>query len=307
MDLDLNPDQSMLLTGIAPLLARYRRLPDPAKPIYYAYGEAFEQELEEGGFYGEPGATLPANDAGLLLGQIAESPYAVASMAALMVAPLASVKLPRPVALLSSMQAGPVRFLEQARTALIHTESRILYLDLTETSVVPVHSIFAYPYAKLEKPEGVRTEMLAEVDPARFLDRWRLGLTYEILGAMRASLALTLDYVKQREQFKRTIGSFQAVQHRLAEDATRVEAIHDLAARAAWSESPADIALAASYAQQAVPQLVYDCHQFHGAMGLTLEYVLHHWTYRLKALAGELGGAGAQGRRATIALWDTAA
>jgi hypothetical protein len=44
-------------------------------------------------------------------------------------------------------------------------------------------------------------------------------------------------------------------------------------------------------------------HQFTGAMGLTLEYPLHLWTYRLRALAGELGGASAQERHVAAATW----
>jgi hypothetical protein len=305
MDLDLDADQRMLLSGIEPLLARYRRLPDPATAVYFSYGETLQSELEQAGFYGEGAAGgLGLAEAALLLDQIAQSPYAVPAMAPLIVAPLlAPVAVPGPIALVSSSKPVPVRFLGQARTALIDAGSEILMLDLAAATLTPVTTIFAYPYAVLSAFERSSAVPL-EVDPEAFRDRWRLGLTLEILGAMRASLAITVDYTKQREQFKRPIGSFQAVQHRLGEDATRVEAISLLASRAAWSGSAADIAVAASYAQQAINQLVYDCHQFHGAMGLTLEYVLHHWTYRLKILAGELGGSAAQGRRAADAIWD---
>lgn len=52
--------------------------------------------------------------------------------------------------------------------------------------------------------------------------------------------------------------------------------------------------MAALYVQQMIPEIVYDCHQFNGAMGMTLECPLHFWTYRLKALQGELGCAGSQ-------------
>ena len=50
--------------------------------------------------------------------------------------------------------------------------------------------------------------------------------------------------------------------------------------------------------------MVYDLHQFLGAMGITLEHPLHLWTDRLKALIGELGGRGANAVAAAGAIWD---
>jgi hypothetical protein len=51
--------------------------------------------------------------------------------------------------------------------------------------------------------------------------------------------------------------------------------------------------------------VTYDCHQFLGAMGMTLEHPLHLWTYRLKALTSELGGRGANALAAAEAIWGT--
>ena len=76
--------------------------------------------------------------------------------------------------------------------------------------------------------------------------------------------------------------------------------------RAAYSGSDAEAAIACAYAQDAARQAAYDLHQFHGATGLTLEYALHLWTYRIKALLSELGGAGTQSLHAADALWGTA-
>ena len=49
--------------------------------------------------------------------------------------------------------------------------------------------------------------------------------------------------------------------------------------------------------------MTYDLHQFLGAMGMTLEHPLHLWTYRLKALIGELGGRAEQAAAAADAIW----
>ena len=59
----------------------------------------------------------------------------------------------------------------------------------------------------------------------------------------------------------------------------------------------------AYYAQEVGARIVLDCQQMHGAMGCTLEYPLHFWTYRLKVLQGELGGFLAQAESAADLLW----
>jgi len=309
MDLDLSSDQRMLLSAIEPLLAQHRQLPQPAGPDYVVFGGDLDAALDAAGFYGDAdGFDLEHADAALLLDQIAQCPFAVPAMASLTVAPALGITLPRPIALAESLDPRvPIRFLAQSRTLLVAQVDEVLALDLEGAEIVPQDTIFAYPFARLASYPADALRPLAGVNAQQLRDAWALGLTFEILGALRAAHALTVDYVKQRQQFKRAIGAFQAVQHRLAEGATHIEALHYLAHRAAIGGDSAEVALAASYAQQHVPQIVYDCHQFHGAMGLTLEYVLHHWTYKLKALAGELGGASAQGRRAARLLWSEAA
>jgi hypothetical protein len=53
--------------------------------------------------------------------------------------------------------------------------------------------------------------------------------------------------------------------------------------------------------------MMFDLHQFNGAMGMTNEYPLHFWTYRLRALQAELGGADAAALAAADLLWPQAA
>jgi alkylation response protein AidB-like acyl-CoA dehydrogenase len=93
------------------------------------------------------------------------------------------------------------------------------------------------------------------------------------------------------------------VRHRLAEAKVKATGLHWLALQAAATGQAADAALAAAYAQTAASQTVYDLHQFLGAMGMTLEHPLHLWTYRMKALIGELGGQGGQALAAADAVW----
>lgn len=133
--------------------------------------------------------------------------------------------------------------------------------------------------------------------------RWRTGLAAEAAGLLAAALESTSGYVTDRKQFGRSIATFQAVRHRLAEVQVRTNGVYWLALRAAGTLDAGDAALAALHAQESARAAVYDFHQFLGSMGMTLEHPLHLWTYRLKALIGELGGRGVQGTAAADAIW----
>jgi len=90
----------------------------------------------------------------------------------------------------------------------------------------------------------------------------------------------------------------------MAMDATTLQAIRWLALKAASSGLDADAALAAAYAQQAVSAITYNLHQFSGAMGLTLEYPLHLFTYRARLLKSELGGSHNEMETAVAQTWS---
>jgi len=227
---------------------------------------------------------------------------AVEVAASTLVRPRLCPEAPRPLALVSGSR--PVRFGAEAKTALIDTGDAVLRLDVRPGDFTPLDTLFAYPYAKLAEAAHSRAVPLAQNGALADLRRaWRIGLAAEITGAIEAGLRATIDHVTQRKQFGQPIGAFQAIHHRLAEVAVQLESIRWLTFKAAGSGDPVDAALAAGQAQAAIRQAVYDFHQFHGAMGLTLEHPLHLWTYRLKALAGEMGGASQQFEAATAGTW----
>jgi hypothetical protein len=209
---------------------------------------------------------------------------------------------PRPLALVSGDR--PVRFGAEAKTALIDTGDAVLRLDVQPGDFVPLDTLFAYPYARLSDAARQRAAPVEANDALSELRRtWRIGLAAEITGAIDAGLRATIDHVTQRKQFGQPIGAFQAIHHRLAEVAVQLESIRWLTFKAAGSSDPVDAALAAGQAQAAIRQAAYDFHQFHGAMGLTLEHPLHLWSYRLKALAGEMGGWAQQFDAAAAGTW----
>jgi hypothetical protein len=97
------------------------------------------------------------------------------------------------------------------------------------------------------------------------------------------------------------------VQHRLAQCHQIVRALRYNALHAAWTGEPVRADLAWTYAQTHIQKLVFDLHQFNGAIGLTTEYKLHYWTFRLRALQPEAGGGDAAALAVADKLWGTAA
>ena len=121
---------------------------------------------------------------------------------------------------------------------------------------------------------------------------------------MEAALAITVEYVKGRRQFGRAIGSFQAVQHRLALATVQVEALRWLCYEAAAKGTQEEAtALAAAHASEAAHLVFRETHQLSGAMGYTREHPLHVFSMRLAALRLELGGPGAHRRDVARARW----
>jgi alkylation response protein AidB-like acyl-CoA dehydrogenase len=121
---------------------------------------------------------------------------------------------------------------------------------------------------------------------------------------MSAALDRTVAYLKERRQFGRTIASFQAVQHRLADCAVRVEGSRWLVYEAAYRRAPQEAtACAAAYALESARQIFRETHQLSGAIGFTREHELHVWSMRLHALGSELSGVTGHRRALAAARW----
>jgi Acyl-CoA dehydrogenase, C-terminal domain len=232
---------------------------------------------------------------------IAELPYCVEVAASTFVRPVLDVELPRPLTVLQDNRPG--RFAPIAKTALIEVEDDFLLVDLRAGDVDPIDTLLAYPYGRISDAARARGRALGPTLSGMVRTRHRLAIAAEISGTMEAALALTVNYVKERQQFGRPIGAFQAVQHRLASSAVLIEGSKWLTLQAAAKGTSSSAAVAATYAQDASLKVAYDLHQFTGAMGLTLEYPLHLWTYRLRALVSELGGPARQAIAAAETVW----
>jgi alkylation response protein AidB-like acyl-CoA dehydrogenase len=116
-----------------------------------------------------------------------------------------------------------------------------------------------------------------------------------MVGLMTKAFELSLDYTKTRVQFGRPIGSFQAIQHKIADIGVATEGGRFLSYKAAWSidQSPEEAELAVHYAKAWLnhisEEIIKQSHQVHGAMGMTWEYDLQLATRRLKAASLSYG------------------
>ena len=109
-----------------------------------------------------------------------------------------------------------------------------------------------------------------------------LAVSAQLLGLGEHLLATSVDYVKQRRQFGREIGSYQAIKHRLADVRIALDFARPLVLGAALAEVPASAAkVAAGDAAYAASRAAL---QVHGAIGYTRELDLSLWLLKVRAL-----------------------
>jgi alkylation response protein AidB-like acyl-CoA dehydrogenase len=143
----------------------------------------------------------------------------------------------------------------------------------------------------------------------RAVDHATVASVAYTVGVLERMLELSVQYAKDRHQFDRPIGSFQAVAHRCADMRADVDACRYLAYQAAWALdqvelADAQVAVAKAYASDAARRVAVHAHQVHGAIGFSTEYDLHRFTRRAKAFELTYGAAGRHRERlaATMGL-----
>lgn len=108
----------------------------------------------------------------------------------------------------------------------------------------------------------------------------RLALAHELIGVGQGMLDLAVRHVTDRTQFGVALGTFQAVQHRLADVHVDLEAARAIA-RTAWIDGGPNTAAAAHLAAgRAVTAATGHCHQVMGAIGCTWEHDMHRFIRR---------------------------
>lgn len=123
----------------------------------------------------------------------------------------------------------------------------------------------------------------------RVLDRAAVGLAAEQVGGAQFVLDMAVQYAKDRVQFGRPIGSFQAIKHKCADMLLEVESAKSAAYYAAWcaaednDELPAMASLAKSYCSEAYFHATAENIQIHGGIGFTWEHPAHLYFKRAKS------------------------
>jgi alkylation response protein AidB-like acyl-CoA dehydrogenase len=131
----------------------------------------------------------------------------------------------------------------------------------------------------------------------------RALLASEQLGLAQRCLDMTVAYLKERYQFGRPIGSFQALKHRAADlwaAITQARAVARYAAACVAdddADSPVAVALAQAYCGPVAVRAAEECVQLHGGIGFTWEHPAHLYLKRAKADAILLGTPGAHRAR----------
>jgi alkylation response protein AidB-like acyl-CoA dehydrogenase len=114
------------------------------------------------------------------------------------------------------------------------------------------------------------------------------GKCAEMVGGAQQVLEMTVEYAKQRVQFGKPIGAFQAVQHHCANMATDVEGSRFITYEAAWMLSQnmpcaKEVAMAKAWVSDAYRRVVSLGHQVHGGIGFTKDHDMQLYFRRAKA------------------------
>ena len=145
-------------------------------------------------------------------------------------------------------------------------------------------------------------------DVARAYEFGALATAAQLVGAGQAMLAMSVEYAKQRSQFGRLIGSYQAIKHALADVAIALELARPLLFGAALSladdsaDTARDVSAAKAAASDAALHAARASLQTHGAIGYTAEHDLSLWLLRVQALHSAWGDPAHHRRRVVEAL-----
>jgi acyl-CoA dehydrogenase len=119
----------------------------------------------------------------------------------------------------------------------------------------------------------VGTEGMGFLQQMQFFDETRTQVAAQGVGIAKGAAERALEYSQEREQFGQPIGEFQAIQHKLAEMHTDIEAARQLTYKSAWSVENKDeqlttlASMAKEYASRVAVDVANECVQIHGGAG----------------------------------------
>ncbi|MCK9901467.1 acyl-CoA dehydrogenase [Parafrankia colletiae] len=165
-------------------------------------------------------------------------------------------------------------------------------VDTAVAGVVPVVSLdMTRQLADVTLADAAGELVLGDAEHAirRALEAGAALLASEQLGVARWCLDTTVAFLKERRQFGRALGGFQALKHRLADLYTGVESMNAAARHAAAALAAGDLdlpvatAVAQAYCSDLAVTAAEEAVQLHGGIGMTWEYPVHLYLKRAKA------------------------
>jgi alkylation response protein AidB-like acyl-CoA dehydrogenase len=326
MDFDLSEDQLALRDGARELLDRYAS-PDKVRE-HTTSGAAFDRALWDAMVeQGWLGVEVSEDEGGIGLGAVEVAVLAEELGAHAAPAPFVSTVL----AVDAFRQAGAGEWVERllagdVRACVAWNVSHpVAYAPSSTVAVVcGLDSLFAVelPAPAEREPAMDLTRELGWLDvdglpridlgDARardhLLDRGATFTAADLLGGANRALDMAVQYAKDRVQFGRPIGSFQAVKHRCADMLVDVEGMRSTVYWAAWciGAGDSDAAVAASTAKiwcsDASKRVMASALQVHGGIGFTWEHDLHFFLKRAQLDQLAFGDASFHRARLTAQL-----
>jgi alkylation response protein AidB-like acyl-CoA dehydrogenase len=124
----------------------------------------------------------------------------------------------------------------------------------------------------------IGTEGMGFLQQMQFFDATRTGVAAQGVGIAKGACERALEYSQQREQFGQPIGEFQAIQHKLADMHTKLEAARQLTYKSAWSVENSDepvtklASMAKEYASRVAVDVANEAVQIHGGSGYVNDF-----------------------------------
>jgi alkylation response protein AidB-like acyl-CoA dehydrogenase len=185
-------------------------------------------------------------------------------------------------------RTGPTVFAPSADVAVVVTDDDVYAVDLrAEGNPAPLPAMDRTRELGELTFDGTVARHVGGPDAAALLlDRAATLVSAEMLGAADRVLSMAVDYAKDRVQFGKPIGSFQAVKHMLADALVDVEGMRSTAYYAAWCASAEDrdrslsASMAKAWCSDASRRVMACGLQVHGGIGFTWEHDMHLYLKR---------------------------
>jgi alkylation response protein AidB-like acyl-CoA dehydrogenase len=213
---------------------------------------------------------------------------------------------------LLSGEVGPTVFAPSADIAAVVTGHAVYAVDLQDADR-------SAPLSAMDRTRELGTLSFAkapalhiggEAAASLLLDRAATATSAEMLGAADQVLSMTVAYAKDRVQFGKPIGSFQAIKHMLADALVDVEGMRSTAYYAAWCTAADDrerslaASMAKSWCSDASRRVMAAGLQVHGGIGFTWEHDMHLFVKRAQLDQVSFGDAAFHRDRIASLLHD---